>query len=308
MGEIFLNDRFLADDVPCIAPTDRGFIFGDGIYEVIPAYHGQLFRLDAHLERLNNNLDAVRIRRPFTNQQWRDTLNTLVARNQASNPNSDQADNDGLAIYLQVTRGVAPRDHGFPDDVKPTIFAMCNPIKPLADSIREQGIAAIIMDDIRWKYCHIKSIALLPNILLKQQALDQDAQEAILVRDNEVTEGAASNIFVIKNGTISTPPKGELLLPGITRDVILELAAEYNIPHEERPISPDELLTADEIWLSSSTREIVPVTRLDGKPVGAGKYKGKPGPLWQTMSKHFQDYKRSLNLTATNIESGAKNP
>jgi len=280
----YLNGSFLPANEARISPLDRGFIFGDGIYEVIPAYGGKLFRLDEHLKRLDDNLAAVRIRQPLTNAEWTSVLNEVVTRNQAIH-------GDEQSIYLQVTRGVAERDHGFPDEhVEPTLFIMSSALKPLPASVAEQGVAAITHEDIRWKNCHIKSISLLANILLRQQAYDNDAVEAILIRDGEVTEGAASNLFALINDVLITPPKGPLLLPGITRDLILELAQQHNIPTCETFITPVQLINAEEIWLTSSTKEILPVTTLNGVAVG----NGKPGKLWQQMTQHYQAYKQQL--------------
>ena len=284
MPIIYLNGDYLPAEQACISPLDRGFIFGDGIYEVIPAYNNHLFRLEEHLQRLDNSLASVSIKVLLSHQNWRDLLNELIKRNGGGNQ----------SVYLQITRGVAPRDHAFPDDISPTIFAMSNPLKPVAKEIHEHGVSAITLEDIRWKYCHIKTIALLPNILLRQQALQAGAVEAILVRANEVTEGAASNLFIVRDGTLLTPPKGPELLPGITRDLVLELAQQAGIPCRETSIHPDELKTADEIWLTSSTREILPVTKLDEQAVGTGPA-GKPGPVWQRMIAIYQDYKQHYN-------------
>lgn len=281
MATIYLNGEYLADDQPCISPLDRGFIFGDGIYEVIPVYNGYLFRLDEHLQRLDNSLGNVSITTSLSHQDWQGLLEELISRNGGGNQSA----------YLQVTRGVAPRDHAFPSDIKPTIFAMSNPLKPVAAEVHEHGVSAISMEDIRWKYCHIKAIALLPNILLRQQALDAGAVEAILIRDGKVTEGAASNLFIVRDGVIITPPKGPLLLPGITRDLVLELAQQAGIPCREAGITADELKHADEVWLTSSTKEILPVTRLDDQAVA----NGRPGPLWQRLINLYQDYKRHYN-------------
>jgi D-alanine transaminase len=278
MATIYLNGKYLPADQPCISPLDRGFIFGDGIYEVIPVYNGHLFRIEEHLDRLDNSLASVAIKTALAHQDWQSLLNELISRNGGGNQ----------SVYLQVTRGVAARDHAFPSNISPTIFAMSNPLKPVAAEIYEHGVRAITLEDIRWKYCHIKTIALLPNILLRQQALDAGAVEAILIRDEEVTEGAASNLFIVHDGVIITPPKGPLLLPGITRDLVLELAQQAGIPCRETRIHPDELKTADEIWLTSSTKEILPVTHLDDQPVG----NGQPGPLWQQLIKIYQDYKQ----------------
>ncbi len=280
MNIVYLNNEFLPADQACVPVLDRGFIFGDGVYEVIPVYGGKLFRLDEHLQRLQNSLSAVRIPNPLSHAGWGTMLNKLIAQN----------DGGEQSLYLQVTRGSAQRDHAMPDDPVPTVFAMSNPLHPVSQKIREQGVAAITLDDIRWQRCHIKAISLLPNILLRQEALDQDAAEAILIRDGFATEGAASNLFVVSDAMLVTPPTGPFLLPGITRDLILELAAANNIPHREKNISRDELRSADEIWLTSSTKEILPVTRLDDAPVASSQ----PGPLFQRMLALYQDYKQQL--------------
>jgi D-alanine transaminase len=280
MSLVYLNGQFLPDDQAFVPVLDRGFIFGDGVYEVIPVYGGRLFRLAEHLVRLQNNFSAVRIPDPLGDEGWTRMLDTLVAKNGGGD----------LSLYLQVTRGPAPRDHAMPADPTPTVFAMCNPLKPVPQDIREHGVAAITLDDIRWQYCHIKAISLLPNILLRQAALDQGAVESILIRDGLATEGAASNVFAVIDGVLVTPPKGPRLLPGITRDLILELAAAQGIAHAERDISAAELSRAEEVWTTSSTKEILAVTRLDGKPVADGK----PGPVYQRMLALYQDYKRQL--------------
>lgn len=262
---------------------DRGFIFGDGVYEVIPAYGGKLFRLGEHLARLDHSLSGVRISNPLSHAQWGTMMNALLQHN-AGGGTPDQY------IYFQVTRGVAKRDHAFPKDAAPTVFAMSNPLPPIPETFATRGIAAVTLEDIRWKYCHIKAITLLPNILLRQEAVERGAVEAILIRDGSVTEGAASNLFIVKGNTLITPPKGPLLLPGITRDLILELAQSDAIANREAAISEAELRAADEVWLTSSTKEIMPVTTLDGVRVGSGA----PGPLWARMTALFQDYKQKL--------------
>jgi D-alanine transaminase len=280
MAIVFLNDSYLPAEEACIPVLDRGFIFGDGVYEVVPAYHGKLFRLDEHLTRLENSLAAVRIPNPHDRTQWQTILQSLVAQNGGS----DQS------VYLQVTRGPAKRDHALPQHPTPTVFAMSNPLIPPAQAVLDQGVAAITLDDIRWQHCHIKAISLLPNVLLRQQALEADAAEAILIRDGLATEGAASNLFVVLDGVIITPSKGPQLLPGITRDLVLELAAQAKIPHQEANIARQDLAHASEIWLTSSTKEILPVTQLDGKPVGDGR----PGPIFRRMIALYQEYKQSL--------------
>lgn len=280
MSIVFLNGKFLPIEEASVSVMDRGFIFGDGVYEVIPVYGGRLFRLAQHLDRLARSLGEVRIGDPFTRTEWQSCLGELVDRN----GKGDQS------VYIQVTRGVAPRDHAFPRDARPTVYAASSPLKPLPDNIAEQGVAAVTLQDIRWKRCDIKAITLLPNILLRQQAIDQGAVEAILVRDGLVYEGAASNLFIVQNGVILTPPKGPYLLPGVTRDLVLELAAAQGIACRETMLTADELHAADEVWLTSSTREILPVTVLDGQRVGDGR----PGPLWRRMTGVYQNYKQSL--------------
>ena len=280
MSTVYLNEKFLPADQACVPVLDRGFIFGDGVYEVIPAYGGKLFRLNKHLQRLQNSLDAVRIPNPLNTEAWQTMLNALVEKNNGG----DQS------LYLQVTRGIAQRDHALPKNPQPTVFAMSNPLKPLAADIIESGVSAITLDDIRWQRCHIKAISLLPNILLRQEALDQGAAEAILIRDGFATEGAASNLFAVIDGVLCTPPTGPFLLPGITRDLILELAAANNIAHREHSISREELQQADEIWLTSSTKEILPVTQLDNTRVN----NGQPGPLFKSMLALYQGYKQQL--------------
>lgn len=280
MPTVYLNGSFLPAEQACVPVLDRGFIFGDGVYEVIPAYGGKLFRLEEHLQRLQNSLDAVRIPNPHDTDAWVTLLDTLVTHNGGGEQ----------SLYLQVTRGCAQRDHAMPAQPTPTVFAMCNPLKPPATEIIENGVAAITLDDIRWQRCHIKAISLLPNILLRQEALDQNAAEAILIRDGLATEGAASNLFAVLDGVLCTPPTGPFLLPGITRDLILELAAANDIAHCEQHISRLDLQQADEIWLTSSTREILPVTRLDNIMVADGQ----PGPLFKQMLALYQDYKQQL--------------
>lgn len=281
MSTVYLNGNYLAEEDASISVLDRGFIFGDGVYEVIPCYGGHLFRLEQHIQRLQNSLDGIRLKNPLTDSQWQEIIKEVVHRN------DDSAD---LSIYLQVTRGVAKRDHAFPDNVSPTVFIMSNTMHPVSDTKLTNGVVAITHDDIRWRYCHIKSIALLPNTLMRQVAREAGADEAILNRDGKITEGAASNIFIVKNNKIITPPKDECLLPGITRDLILEIAASAHLDCCEEEISLAQLQDADEIWLTSSTKEILPVTQLDDVPVG----NGKPGVCWQDMLARYQEHKELL--------------
>lgn len=276
---VYLNGEFLPAGEAKISVLDRGFIFGDGVYEVIPVYGGRLFRLPHHLERLDHSLEGIRLDNPLDHSHWQAVLEELVQRNGGG----DQS------LYLQITRGVAERDHSFPPGGEPTVFAMSKPVAEATTPLRE-GISAITVEDIRWKWCNIKAIALLPNILLRQQAVDSGAGEAIMLRDGFVTEGAASNIFIVNNGVVLTPPKSNLLLPGITRDLVVELCHDNGIPCVEGAISEQQLREADEIWITSSTKEIVPVTRLDGAPVGHGE----AGARWQELIDLYQSYKRAF--------------
>jgi D-alanine transaminase len=281
MSIAFLNGTFLPLQDARVPVMDRGFLFGDGVYEVIPVYAGKLFRLDRHLKRLRNSLAAIRIENPLSNAEWENMLTELVNHNE----DPDQA------VYLQVTRGVAAkRDHAFPPDCKPTVFAMSTPMAASVDIGTISGAVAVTLPDIRWKLCNIKAITLLPNVMLRQQAIDSGAAEAILIRDGYAVEGAASNIFIVKDGMMITPPNGPTLLPGITRDLVIELAANHAVAFREADISEAELFSADEIWLTSSTREISPVTLLDETVIS----NGKPGPAWKHMISLYQDCKSAL--------------
>ncbi|MGB5427542.1 MAG: D-amino acid aminotransferase [Gammaproteobacteria bacterium] len=281
MSTAYLNGEFRPLSETRVSVMDRGFLFGDGVYEVIPVYGGRLFRLTHHLKRLRNSLDGVRIANPLSDAAWATMLTELVARNAGH----DQA------VYLQVTRGVAPRrDHAFPENCSPTLFAMSTPMPEAVDIDSITGIAAITLPDIRWKLCNLKAITLLPNVLLRQQALDSDGAEAILINDGLAIEGAASNLFIVSNGLLITPANGPALLPGITRDLLIELAANHAIPFREADITQQALFSADEIWLTSSTREISPVIRLDDSVISGGV----PGPLWRRMINLYQDYKSAI--------------
>jgi D-alanine transaminase len=278
VNDVFLNGEFIAADQAKVSVFDRGFLLGDGVYEVIPVYAGRCFRLEGHLLRLQNSLDGVRMANPLSDLEWQSMIDALVERNGGG----DQS------VYLQVTRGVAPRDHIFPENVTPTAFAMSNPLHPVPEDYKLKGIAAITTPDIRWQNCHIKAITLLPNSLLKQQAQDAGAQEALLIRDGFLTEGSASNAYAVIDGEIYTAPKDKKVLPGITRDLVLELAAKANMPVVEQAVSEQQLHDADEIWVSSSTKEVLPVTTLDGAAVNSGM----PGEVWKKMDMLYQQYKQ----------------
>jgi len=279
---IYLNGEYMPIEEAKISVLDRGFIFGDGVYEVIPVYSRKAFRLAEHLRRLQHSLDGIRLDNPHSGDEWTSIINEFIVRN----PGEDQY------LYLHITRGVAKRDHAFPNPpVNPTVFMMSNPLPTPPAELLKSGVCAVTAQDNRWLRCDIKAIALLPNVLLRQMAVDAGCAETILIRDNAfMTEGAASNIFVVKKGKLLAPPKDNLMLPGITYDVILEIAAADNIPHEVRRIGVEEVLAADELLLTSSTKEVLAITQLDGKPVGAGK----PGEMFARLHKLYQAFKRDV--------------
>ncbi len=277
---VYLNGEFVSLEEARVPVLDRGFLFGDGIYELMPVYGGRLFRFDAHLKRLARSLAEVLIPNPYSDARWRQILTELVQR----------AGGGDRLIYWQVTRGVAPRDHAFPIGIEPTVFAMANPLPaPLPEQL-ERGVRAVTLKDIRWARCDIKAISLLGNVLLRQQAIEAGAVEAILLRDGYVTEGAASNVFAVLDDVIVTPSKGPALLPGVTRDLLLELIADQGLSYQEAAISERTLREAQEIWMTSSAKEILPVTVLDGEIIGDGK----PGARWTRVHHSFQDYKARL--------------
>lgn len=281
MSEIvYLNGKFLPIEEAHIPVLDRGFIFGDGVYEVIPVYSRHPFRLAEHLVRLQNSLDSIKLANPLNDAEWTRLTLELVARNAG----------DDQSIYLQVTRGVAKRDHAFPKGVKPTIFMMSNPLSTPPAAQVENGVPAVTAPDFRWLKCDVKSISLLGNCLLRQLAAEAGAVETILFRDGALTEASASNVFVVKDGVLLAPPKDNLVLPGITYDVVLEIAHAREFQVEVRAVSETEVRNADEIWITSSTKEVLAVTSLDGKPVGDGK----PGMLFRRMHTLYQQFKRDV--------------
>lgn len=284
---VYLNGQYLPIEEARVPVLDRGFIFGDGVYEVIPVYSRRPFRLADHLLRLQHSLDGIRLANPHSIDEWSKILTELIARNEAE----DQY------LYLHITRGVAKRDHAFPSPaVAPTVFAMSNPLSSPAPELLRNGVSAVTALDNRWLHCDIKAISLLPNVLLRQMAVDAGCAETVLLRagtDGEadfLTEGAASNIFVVKNGVLLAPPKNNLMLPGITYDVILEIAKASGIPHEVRRISRAEVFAADELLLTSSTREVMAITHLDAKPVGDAL----PGPMFHQIYPLYQEFKRNV--------------
>lgn len=284
MPTVYLNGEFLPLEQARISPLDRGFTFGDGVYEVIPVYQRRIFRLEEHLLRLQNSLEMIYISNPMSFAEWSTVLTALV----------DQNEGDNQSVYLQVTRGVSVRDHYFPEDIQPTVFIMSKPLLPPDVG---QGIIAVTRPDIRWQWCDIKATTLLPSVLLRHEARQHGAREAILLRDGQVTEGAASNVFICQQGQIKTPAKGRHLLPGITRDLLIEILQAADLDCLEGIIDETELRAADEIWLTSSTQEILPVVTLDGAPVGDGK----PGQLWRTATALYENFKK--NFTAGKFQS-----
>lgn len=281
---VYLNGDFLPIEEARIPVLDRGFIFGDGVYEVIPVYSKRPFRLAEHLRRLQYSLDKVRITNPLTAAEWERLTDEIVRRNSG----------DDQSVYLQVTRGVAKRDHAFPKGIKPTVFMMSTPLVTPAPALVESGVACITAQDYRWLNCDIKSVSLLGNCMLRQLSADVGATETILFRDGKLTEASASNVFVVRDGKLLTPPKDHLVLPGITYDVVLEIARAREFEVEVRAVSEAEVRGADEIWVTSSTKEVLAVTTLDGKPVGDGK----PGPLFRRMHALYQQFKQDHMRTA----------
>lgn len=277
---VFLNGEILPIEQAKIPVLDRGFIFGDGIYELVPVYSRVPFRLEEHLTRLERSLREVRIKNPYTRAEWREVIQRLIA----AQPFDDQG------LYFQVTRGVAKRDHAFPQGVAPTVFAMSNPLVSPPAALVERGAAARSAEDFRWQRCDIKSISLIGNCLLRQISADAGEAETILFRDGRLTEASASNVFVVKGGVIQAPPKSNLILPGITYDVVVELGRDAGLPLEFRDIAETQVRAADELWVTSSSKEVLAIVSLDGKPIGDGK----PGPVFRRMYGLYQEFKRTV--------------
>jgi len=285
---IYLNGKFLPIEQAYIPVLDRGFIFGDGVYEVIPVYSRKAFRLEHHLARLQDSLNGIRLSNPHTNDQWCQLIKQLI----------DYHDSDDQYIYLHITRGVAKRDHAFPVNISPTIFMMSNALLTPPKELLQKGVLAITAEDNRWGRCDIKAISLLPNVLLRQLAVDAGATETILLRDGFLTEGAASNIFIVKESRLLAPPKSHLMLPGITYDVVLELVENHTLPYDVRPVAEQELRSANEILLTSSTKEIMPIVSLDGKLIGDGR----PGSFFHKLNQLYQHYKE-LTMRGKQVSS-----
>jgi D-alanine transaminase len=277
---VYLNGEFMPIEEARIPVLDRGFIFGDGVYELIPVYSRHPFRLAEHLGRLHHSLDGIRLANPLADGEWTRLVHDIVARHTGE----DQS------IYLQITRGPARRAHEFPADAKPTVFMMSTQlITPSREQV-ERGVPCISAVDCRWLKCDLKSISLLGNCLLKQMAVDAGCAEVIMFRDGSLTEASASNVFIVRNNTIVAPRKNHLILPGITYDVVVELATAAAMPLETRAISESEVRGAQEIWLTSSTKEVLAVTTMDGRPVG----EGRPGAWFRRMHALYQDFKQTV--------------
>ncbi|MBI1890275.1 MAG: D-amino acid aminotransferase [Burkholderiales bacterium] len=271
---VYLNGALTPLSEAKVPVLDRGFIFGDGVYEVIPFYSRKPFRASQHLARLARSLAAIGIRNPYTAEQWLALIRQVVAAHPAENQ----------LAYLQVTRGVAKRAHAFPTDVTPTVFIMTNGWTPPAAEQREQGIACVTLEDKRWHRCDIKSISLLGNVLAAQYAVEHDAIESIQFRDGFLTEGGSSNVWVVKDGIVMGPPKDNLILEGIRYGLIEELCAAEKIPFASQPITRAGVFAADEVMLSAAGKELLPVVAIDGKAIA----NGKPGPLFKRLYAAYQ--------------------
>jgi D-alanine transaminase len=276
---VFLNGEFIPKDQASISVMDRGFLFGDGVYEVIPVYNGKIFRLSKHLKRLQNSLDSIQINNPYSLEKWQDILKQLLGQSSLTNQ----------SIYLQITRGAdSIRKHSF-DELTPTVFIESNPLIPKTRTELEKGYRAITQPDFRWERCDIKATSLLANIMYSQQAKQHQAEEVILHRENLITEGATSNVFIIKDNTLFTHPTDEHILPGITRDLVLESTLKCDINISETVFSMTKLMSADEVWISSSTREIMPITKIDDQLIN----KGQIGKHWSQVYGHYQQLKHA---------------
>ncbi len=280
----YLNGEQLPLDEARISPFDRGFLYADGAYELMPVYGGRPFRFAAHRERLTRSLAEIRMADPHTHEQWREILGRLVEVNGGGEQ----------YVYWQVTRGAERgRNHAPLPDIARTVFAFCAPLPVAPPSVFENGVACITTTDSRWARCDIKSISLLANVLLRQQSIDANATETILLRDGDLMEASSSAVHVVIGGEIRTPPRSPRILPGTTRGVMEEMASRLGIVFRSARVSEAELRGADEVWISASTREVQPVTTLDGRPVGSGK----PGPVWHRVHEELQRYKRELSGT-----------
>lgn len=286
----YLNGEFLPLNEARISVLDRGFIFGDGVYDVAPVYGGRLFRFDEHMARLERGLSKIRIANPHTREQWLALCRRLVAALREETGAEDQV------VYMQVTRGVAPRDHVMPEGVTPTVFMMSSPMKHPSAEQRHHGVACVTARDFRWERGDIKSTSLLGNVLARQISADHGAAETIMFRDGWLTEAAASNVWIVHEGALLGPPKSEHVLEGIRVDLLKELCEDCGIAYNLRPVSEADVRAADEVLISSATKEVLPVTRIDGEPVGHGALRGKPGPVYARLHEAYQRAKLTQSI------------
>ncbi len=282
----FLNGDYTVLPEAKVSVMDRGFIFGDGVYEVVPVYAGRPFHFAQHMARLDRSLAATRITQPHTHAQWLEIATNLIAAYAEST--CTKAENTDQLVYIQITRGVALRDHVMPQNIRPTVFAMSNAMKPPSAAQRAQGVACVSANDFRWEKAHIKSTSLLGAVFARQISFDADATETVMFRDGFLSEAAASNVWMVRNGTLMGPPKDHLVLEGVRYGLIEDICREAGIPFELRRIARDEVLQADELLLSSATKEVLPITTLDGQPVGRGLGKGRPGPIYKALWDGYQ--------------------
>lgn len=282
----YLNGEFSSLQDAKISVLDRGFIFGDGVYEVLPAYGGRIFRLEQHLARLDRSLAELRMTNPLPREQWLAIARQLLADHAARTGAADQI------IYIQITRGVAVRDHVMVEGIAPTVFVMCSTMKPPTEAQRTEGVACVTANDFRWQKAHIKSTSLLGAVFARQISADEGALETVMFRDDHLSEAAASNVWVVKNGVLMGPPKNQLVLEGIRFGLLEEICTAQGIPFELRPITRAEVLAADELLLSSATKEVLPITRLDGQPVG----NGRPGPVYARLHAGYQQAKAEQSV------------
>jgi D-alanine transaminase len=291
----YLNGEYSSLRDAKVSVLDRGFIFGDGIYEVVPAYVGKLFRFDEHMARLGRSLAKLRIANPHTSEEWLERCRKLIAALVRQGDVQQRPAGDQI-VYIQITRGVALRDHVMPADVTPTVFMMCSPMKPATPEQRHAGVACVTARDFRWERGDIKSTSLLGNVLARQISADHGAAETIMFRDGFLTEAAASNVWVVHEGAVLGPPKSEHVLEGIRYELIRELCDEVGIAYNLRPINEADVSAADEVFLSSATKEVLPVTSLDGQPVGHGALRGKPGPVYARLHEAYERAKVAQSI------------
>jgi D-alanine transaminase len=277
----YLNGEFVPLREARISPLDRGFLYSDGVYEVMPVYDGRGFRFESHVARLKRSLAEIKMQDPHTPAEWRDILSTLITRNGGG----DQY------VYWQVTRGAEfGRNHAPLPDIPRTVFAFCAPLPATSKAVLENGVTCVTAQDTRWAQCDIKSVSLLANVLLRQLAVDANAAETILLRDGELMEASSSAVHIVVDGTILSPPNSRKILPSTTRSAMEEVATRAGVQYRSARVTEEQLRSADEVWISAATREVQPVTRLDDQPVGTGK----PGPVWRKVYEQLQQYKREV--------------